>query len=145
MTNGCQFVGLSDDQKYVQLVSLVKKKNEAIRVPIHGRAVHVDVAGDGRTLAVGCTDGRILLFSLTLNSSQKSKEILTRVEQTEPEIPVAENLLKLDISRADAERQNQLCLSAKFRKEKLEEFYRPQSSKKLLANAQSFNEFRLLC
>lgn len=144
VTNGCWSVGLSDDQKYVQLISLTNRKQETIHVPIHGRGIHAVVAGNSPTLAVGCTDGRILLFLLTLSSPQRS-EVLTKIERTEVQIPTPEALLKLDISRADAERQNQLGLSEKFRKEKLEEFYRPQSSKKLQANSQSFNEFRLLC
>lgn len=103
-------MGLSDDQKYVQLISLTNRKQETIHVPIHGRGIHAVVAGNSPTLAVGCTDGRILLFLLTLSSPQRS-EVLTKIERTEVQIPTPEALLKLDISRADAERQNQLGLS----------------------------------
>lgn len=144
VTDGRWSVGLSDDLRYIHLVSLTRKKTEAISIPIHGRAVCVDLSGDGHTLAVGCKDGRILFFSITL-SSPRNSEVSSRVQRAETQIHAPETLLRLDISRADTERQSQIFLSAKFKKEKLEEFYRPQSSKKLIVNARSFNKFRLLC
>ena len=54
---------------------------------VHGKATYLEVADDQRTIAVGTTDGRILLLSLVLDLSDPYIELIQTFPSRNPPPP----------------------------------------------------------
>ena len=58
---------------------------------VHGKATHLEVAEDGRTIAVGTSDGRVMLLSLVLDLSDPYVELIQNFPSRNPPPPPSLN------------------------------------------------------
>ena len=123
--DGRYMVGISDDQLRI-LVFRVSDAKQLGYVFVHGRATCLDVAEDGRTVVVGCHDGRVMILSLILGFSDPVREYIEKLPSRclrDGE----DNLISTDVSHISHSTPDQQRLSARMRKVSLDQERLPPS------------------
>ncbi|KAK7499078.1 hypothetical protein BaRGS_00009625 [Batillaria attramentaria] len=95
--DGRYLVGLTQDQRALHIFRTDDGTHKGSLL-IHGKATCVEVAEDGRTIAVGTCDGRIMLLSLVLEFSDPYCEHIQHLPSRNPPPPPA---LELDGNAKD--------------------------------------------
>ncbi|KAL8605123.1 hypothetical protein ACOMHN_018924 [Nucella lapillus] len=84
--DGHYVLSLSADCRSLQLCRSVDGALKGA-VKLHGKGTYLDVAEDGRTIAVGTTDGRVLLLALVLELSDPFVELIRHLPSRNPPPP----------------------------------------------------------
>ena len=129
------------DGKYVAVISETRREiiifrssdgKRKARVFVHGRATQVTVGGDDRTLAVGCNDGRIMIFSVLFEHSDPVGEIMDQMpsrRMTRRSYAPDTAILKMDIRNINITQAQLQQLSTTTRKVIEEKRKKPPSFK----------------
>lgn len=75
---GQYIVGLSKDFSEIQ-VYRVSDGFQNAKIPVHGRGSCLSVSYDDRTIAVGCEDGRVMIWTLILHLSDPMIEVISKL------------------------------------------------------------------
>ena len=75
---GQYVVGLSMDRSEV-VVHRVSDGVQNAKIAVHGRGSSLTVGHDGRTIAVGCDDGRVMAWTLILHLSDPMIEVISKL------------------------------------------------------------------
>lgn len=75
---GQYIVGLSKDCSEIQVYRVSDGVQNA-KIPVHGRGSCLSVGYDDRTIAVGCEDGRLMVWSLILHLSDPMIEVISKL------------------------------------------------------------------
>ncbi|XP_064612273.1 NACHT and WD repeat domain-containing protein 2-like isoform X2 [Liolophura sinensis] len=114
------------------------------RLLVYGQGTALCVAENGRTVSVGCDNGRVLIFSLILELSDPLREFAGQLPSRET-LDTGCALLERDIARITSASSDLRRLSAKLDHTRLSERRRP-SSYRLLTNSvhmtQNLNRLR---
>lgn len=114
------------------------------RLLVYGQGTALCVGENGRTVAVGCEDGRVLIFSLILELSDPLREFAGKLPSRDT-LETECGLLERDIARITSASSDLRRLSAKLDRTRLNERRRPPSYR-LLTNSvrmtQNWNRVR---
>lgn len=123
--DGKYLIGISSDQLRI-LVFRVSDGKELGFVFVHGRATCLEVAHDGRTIVVGCSDGRVMILSLILEFSDPVREYIEKLPSRSRNDD-ENHLISTDISHISHSTPDHHRLSARMRKVSLGQERRPPS------------------
>ena len=115
--NGQYAVMISSNYREIHIYRMGMQQRLA-RCFIHGLADQLVVAGDDRTVLVGCRDGRVMILTLSLNSPDPMREIISQLpSRASDSRRGSRNAIFADIKHVEDDLHDLLRLSARTQNE----------------------------